>query len=261
MSNDKTPPSDGSQPAVDYINQQLEQTRASLGRTKLVAVILILLVLGYMTFVTKGILGHLEPGQAAQTAKGVLAEQLNEKGDLLTAKLKERIPAIMHDLPEAVLKQIPNLRKDLETRIEAQLKNYATMTAKALEPEFDEFLHTHKDDIKSFLDATQNLDELREDLNADLDKLLKEYLANTKEGEETLLEKFESSKLLLSKIADHTDRLAKATDLNDREKQTRKAIAVLLAKADFKLYNATREHDPEDDPDEKTTATDEDDKK
>ena len=31
MSNDKTPPSDGSQPAVDYINQQLEQTRASLG--------------------------------------------------------------------------------------------------------------------------------------------------------------------------------------------------------------------------------------
>jgi hypothetical protein len=259
MSNDKTPSpgTDGGQTAVDYVNQQLESARTSLGRTKLVAIIMILLVLSYMTFVTKGILGHLEPKTAAETAKGLIAEQLTEKGDALANSLKERIPAMMHDLPDTVLARIPTIRQGIEDRVEGQLRNYAAITAKELDPMFEEFLTAHKDDIQSFLDASQNLDELREDLNPDMDKLLRDFLSKHQDGEESLLEKFESSKVLLSRIADQTDRLAGATDLNDREKQTRRAIAVLLAKADFKLYESTRDHDPEDDPDDKTTTTEE----
>jgi len=255
MSNEKTSPSDGGQAAVDYINQQLEQARSNLGRTKLVAIIIVALVLTYMTFVTRGILGHLEPKQAAQTAKGVMVAQLSEQGDSLAEALKKRIPQLMHDLPDTVLERIPTIRQGIEDRVEAQLRNFATMTAASLEPEFDTFLKEHKDDIKLFLDSSQNLDELREDLNPDLDKLLNAYLATSTDGQESLKDKYEQSRELLSRIADHTDRLAKGTDLTDREKQTRRAIAVLLAKADFKLYNATRDHDPEDDPDEKTTTT------
>lgn len=257
MSNDKTPGNapDGGQIAADYVNQQLEAARASLGRTKLIAVIMILLVLSYMVYVTKGILGHLEPKQAADTAKNIIAAHVTEQGDALATSIKERIPAMMHDLPDAVLTRIPAIRQNLEDRIDAQLRNYATLTAKELDPLFEQFLVEHKDDIQSFLDATQNLDELKEDLNPDMDKLLKDYLSAARDGEESLLEKFEASKVLLGRVADQTDRLAGATDLNEREKQTRKAIAVLLAKADFKLYEATRDHDPEDDPDEKTSTT------
>jgi hypothetical protein len=257
MSNDKTPPTptDGGQAAVEYVNQQLETARSSLGRTKLVAVIIILLVLSYMTFVTKGILEHLEPKQAAGTAKGLIATHLSEQGESLVGTLKERIPALMHDLPDAVLERVPEIRRDIEDRVEGQLRNYATLTAKELEPQFEAFLVEHKDDIKSFLEASQNLDELREDLNPDMDKLLTEFLNAHNDGEESLMEKFQASKVLLNGIAEQTERLAKGTDLTDREKQTRRAIAVLLAKADFKLYEATRDHDPEDDPDEKTTPT------
>lgn len=259
MSNDKNPSTgtDGGQVAVDYVNQQLAMARSSLGRTKLIAIILILLVLTYMTFVTRGILGHLEPKQAAETAQGLIAAQLTEQGDALAKTLKERIPALMHDLPDAVLTRIPTIRQGLEDRIEGQLRNYATVAAKELDPLFEQFLVEHKDDIQLFLDASQNLDELKEDLNPDMDKLLKDFLNSHQDGDETLLEKFESSKLLLNRIAEQTDRLASATDLNDREKQTRRAIAVLLAKADFKLYESTRDHDPEDDPDDKTTTTEE----
>jgi hypothetical protein len=257
MSNEKTPTTDGNQAAVEYVNQQLDQARSSLGRTKLVAVIVILLVLTYMTFVTKGILGELEPTQAAQTARGVMVAQLSEQGETLVEALRERIPQIMHDLPDKVLERIPNIRSGIEDRIEGQLRNYATITAGELEPEFDTFLREHKDDIQAFLDASQNLDELREDLNPDLDRLLNDYLASVHDGQESLKEKFDQSRTLLNGIADQTKRLATSPDLTEREKQTRRAIAVLLAKADFKLYDATRDHDPEDDPEEKTTTTEE----
>lgn len=241
MSNEKNSPTDKDQAAVVYVNEQLATARASLGRTKMVAVIIILLVASYMTYVTKSILAHLEPTQAADTAKGLLVTQLAAQGDTLANSLKDKIPALMHDLPDAMLKRMPDLREQLEHRIEAQLQNYARMTVSSLEPQFDEFLTTHKDDINTFLESSQNLDELRADLSADFDKLLHDYLATSSDGQESLLEKLEQSKVLLNRIADQTQRLAHDQDLNEREKQTRRAIAVLLAKADFKLYDATRD--------------------
>lgn len=256
MSPENNPSPAGQQAATDYLNQQLEAARSSLGRTKLVAVIVILLVVAYMTYVTRGILGHLEPKQAAQTAKGVIVTQLSEQGGALADTLREKIPALLQELPDTVLARIPELRAGVEQRVLAQLRNHAALTAANLEPEFEKFLVEHKDDIQAFLDATQNEDELREDLSADLDQLLRNYLVSAKDGEESLLEKLEQSKVLLDGITTQTDRLARATDLNEREKQTRKAIAVLLAKTDFQLYEATRDHDPEDDPEEKTTTTD-----
>lgn len=256
MSQETNPSPAGQQAATDYLNQQLEAARSSLGRTKLVAVIVILLVVTYMTYVTRGILGHLEPKQAAQTAKGVIVTQLSEQGGALADTLREKIPALLQELPDTVLARIPELREGVEQRVLAQLRNHAALTAANLEPEFEKFLVEHKDDIQAFLDATQNEDELREDLSADVDQLLRNYLVSAKDGEESLLEKLEQSKVLLDGIATQTDRLARATDLNEREKQTRKAIAVLLAKTDFQLYEATRDHDPEDDPEEKTTTTD-----
>ncbi|HAV64398.1 MAG TPA: hypothetical protein DCY13_18775 [Verrucomicrobiales bacterium] len=247
MSNEKNSPVDTGQPAVDYVNQQLDEARSSLGRTKMVAIIVILLVLAYMTYVTKSILGHLEPTQAAETAKGLLVTQLASQGEAVADTLKEKIPQLMHDLPEAVLNRMPTIRENIEIRIEAQLQNYARLTAAGLEPQLEEFLTKHQADIQSFLDASQDLDALREDLNADFDNLLNGYLASSTDGQESLLEKLEQSKLLLNRIADQTERLAMNKDLSEREKQSRRAIAVLLAKADFKLYDATRDGvDPED---------------
>lgn len=240
MSNDKNAPTDSGTAAIEFVNQQLDSARASLGRTKMIAVIIILLVAAYMTFVTKSILGHLEPSQAASTAKDLLVTQLATQGDALAGSLKERIPALMHELPDAVLDRMPGIREDLEQRIEAQLQNYARLTMASLEPQVDEFLTNHKDDINTFLESAQNLDELRADLSADFDQLLQNYLTTARDDGVSLMEKLEQSKLLLNRIADQTERLARAGDLTEREKQTRRAVAVLLAKADFKLYEATR---------------------
>lgn len=242
MNEEKQPAgNDGSSAASDYVNEQLTTARASLGRTKMVAVIMIVIVLAYMSFVTKGILGYLEPTQAAETAKGVIVTQLAEKGEALASQLKTRIPEMMRQLPEIVLKRMPTIRENIENRISAQLENYVTLTSSQLEPELDAFLDKHKDDINEFLNASQDIDALRADLNDDLDTFLMNYLKNKSDGNETLLEKFEQSKTLLSQIADQTQRLAHDEDLTDREKKTRKAIAVLMAKADFKLYENTRE--------------------
>jgi hypothetical protein len=230
----------GANAATDYVNEQLTAARASLGRTKMVAVIIIIIVLGYMSFVTKSILAHLEPQQAANTAKGVITVQLAERGEILADQLKAKIPEMMQKLPEVVLNRMPEIRESIQNRISAELKNYARKTADQLEPQLDEFLTNHTDDINKFLNASQDLDALREDLNDDLDALIANYLKNTTDGSETLLEKFEQSQVLLNNIADHTQRLAHDEDLTDREKQTRRAVAVLLVKADFKLYDNTR---------------------
>ncbi len=231
---------DGSNAAVSYVNEQLAVARASLGRTKMVAVIIIVVVLGYMSYVTNRLLAHLEPQQAAETAKGVIVTQVSERGEMLTAQLKAKIPEMMQKLPEVVLNRMPTIREGIENRISAELRNYAHKTASQLEPELDAFLKNHTDDINAFLSSSQDLDALREDLKDDLDKLIMDYLKNTKDDTETLFEKFEQSHVLLNNIADHTQRLAHDEDLTDREKQARRAIAVLLAKADFKLYDNTR---------------------
>lgn len=256
MSEEKNNTTDGSQAAVDYVNKQLDQARAALGRTKLLAVILILGVLAYMTFVTKGILSHLEPTEAARTAKGVIAAQLSERGDAIVGELKQKIPEVMKELPDSLLKRIPTVREHLEEKIENDIRDYAMQTSKTLEPQFDDFLKNHHKDIQDFLDATQDLNALKADLNPDMDKLINDFLASNKDGNESLKDKLDESREMLKQIADRTDRLANAKDLNNQEKQTRRAIAVLLAKADFKLYKDTRENHPDYDPDEPAKSTD-----
>lgn len=231
---------DGSNAAVNFVDEQLATARASLGRTKMVAVIIIVVVLGYMSYVTNRLLAHLEPQQAAQTAKGIIVTQVSERGEMLAEQLKAKIPEMMQKLPEVVLDRMPTIRASIENRISVELRGYATKTASQLEPQLDAFLQNHTDDINTFLNSSQDLDALREDLSDDLDALITSYLKNSTDGTETLLEKFEQSQVLLNNIADHTQRLAHDEDLTDREKQTRRAIAVLLAKADFKLYDNTR---------------------
>jgi hypothetical protein len=237
MSDENKTPAGSSNAASDYINEQLTSTRASLGRTKMVSVILVIIVLAYMSFVTKTILSHLEPQQAAETAKVVLVTQLSEKGAALAEQLKMKIPEVMAQLPDMVLTRMPTIRENVETRITTQLENYANLTADKLEPQFEQFLEDNESDINRFLDSTQDKDALKEDLGAKMDELIADFMKKESDGTATMLEKFEQSRDLLNRIADQTQRLAHDQDLTEREKQTRRAIAVLLAKADFKVYD------------------------
>src|SRR5882757_5077048 len=115
MSNEtNSPRKDDGAVAVQYINDQLQQTQQSLQRTRLIGVIVIVIVVAYMTVVTRGLVAHFEPSSAAVLVKGVIAERVTESADDLARQLREGVPNWLGQLPDFALKQLPIARADIE---------------------------------------------------------------------------------------------------------------------------------------------------
>lgn len=234
-------PAPGRDPAAEYIVEQTAQTRASLGRTRTIGIIVILFVLAYMAFVTKGIKEHLEPQQAASTARGILQEQITTHADALVESTKTRLPEVMRALPDQAMARFPEYRKQLENRLLTQVRNYTRLTMGELEANFDIFLHEQKDAVGEFIANSQDIDVVRAGMEDAFDTFLATHLDAELEDGESLREKLESSSELLRQVDVRLLNLAENDALSDEEKRARRAIAVLLAKADFDVYSATKD--------------------
>ncbi|MBC8002263.1 MAG: hypothetical protein H7X97_06715, partial [Opitutaceae bacterium] len=108
----------------------------------------------------------------------------------------------------------------------------AKLTASQIEKSIDLFLETAKDDIKTVLKDAQDIATVRQ-LGPALEKEMLSYLKSREAGQESLQDKFDHALVDLDKVAARVERLAKATDLTPEEKRARRAIAVLLKKADW----------------------------
>ena len=232
--------------AVQYVNDQLAASKASLNRVRTFGIIIVLFVLMYMTWITRKLNAALEPQNAAQTTKDLLVLQMNQHAQGISDNLAQRVPDLMQELPEYAMNQIPRLRENLEDRILAQVSNYSRITASELETYLDQFLTEHKDEINRFLNSSQDIDDLRASIGSDFGEMLKQYL-DTKVANEnfTLMEQLDLTVNQLNEIADRVRHLAENENLTEEEQRTRRAIAVLLQRADFELYDATKNPPPE----------------
>ena len=61
-------------PAEQFLANELAATRQSLQRTRLAGIVVIVIVAGYMSVVTKSLNAHLEPHAAAEYATMVVAD-------------------------------------------------------------------------------------------------------------------------------------------------------------------------------------------
>lgn len=233
MSNESnTPKKDDGTVAVQFINDQLQKSAESLKRTRVVGVVVIVIVVAYMSFVTRGLIAYFEPSSAANLAKGAIAERVTDSAEDLSKQLRENVPNWLGQLPDFALKQLPIARMEIEARIDKTLRDNAKLTAADIEKHIDLFLEASKDDIKTVLKDSQNIEVVRH-LGPQLEKEMLSYLKTREAGQESIQDKFDHALAELDKVADKVERLAKATDLNPDEKRARRAIAVLLKKADW----------------------------
>ena len=242
MSNEtNTPKKDDSSVAVQYVNDQLQKSAESLKRTRIVGVVVIVIVVAYMSFVTRGLVQYFEPASAATLAKGAIAERVTESADTLSRQLQDEVPHWLGQLPDFALKQLPIARLEIESKIEKTLSDNAKLTAGQIEKQIDLFLETSKDDIKTVLKDGQSLENVRH-LGPELEKVMLSYLKARDAGQESIQDKFDHALADLDKVSARIERLAKATDLTPEEKRARRAIAVLLKKADWEgAHQAAKE--------------------
>ncbi len=108
-------PASGAAAAEQFLAAELAATRLALQRTRIAGVIIIVVVLGYMSFVSRALVQHLEPKAAADFATAFVQEQVMEKADALSSQVKECIPALVAGLPDYLQRELPWSRKSSAT--------------------------------------------------------------------------------------------------------------------------------------------------
>ncbi len=213
--------------AERYVAQELRDTRASLRRTQITSTLLSLFVMGYVGYVTANLRAAMEPKAAAQIAQGLIAERVDEQGPELIAELKRRVPALIAELPDYALRQMPEYREALEEQVATDMERHFTANSAELGDTVDELLTANKDDIKRMLEVGQDPEASRE-IGLALEQEFTEFLQKTPAGGgETIMAKMDGSLKALRNVEQRMDRLANAKDLTAQEKQARRAIALL----------------------------------
>ncbi len=209
-----------------YLLDQVQKERVGLSRTRLYGIISIAAVLAYMGFITLNLQQFLQPAQAAELARGVIAERVDTEGPQIADQVKQQIPILIGQIPDYAQQQFPTLREGLENQFETTLTENLTSSSDQLDKHMDEYLEAHKDEIKLALTSGQD--------NAAVsqlgDGLTQEFLASLKENMvngETVQSKLDNSLSSLTDVKKKMDRLANAKDLTPQEKKTRHAIAIM----------------------------------
>ena len=217
--------------AAKYVADQLQKARASLHKSRLVGVILILAVLAYMTFLVKSLQNYLDPHQAALMANSFITEQVDEKAKDISDQLKDKIPAMIAQIPDYALGKIPEYREALEDKVEADFTEFAHSTSAQFGKHLDGFLNSHVVEIKALLDSAKDPAKLKA-LGPDLENEILEYLKEKPDEGESIKDKIDKTLDALKKMEGQMDRLANATDLTPQERKTRRAIAIIAKTVD-----------------------------
>ncbi len=234
MNNETNPPAAASneQLAVTYVHEQLEKTRASLRTTQIVCVILVVIVVAYMGYVSAALRKEVEPKAAAKNALRIITIQVNEHATDVAEQIKKVVPNFVAQLPHYLTNQFPVFRANVESKVTSDLVTYSKSTSQELTKHLDHFLEAHKEKIGQFLKQSQDIETVRL-MGPDLEAEILEYLKEKGTDGESVQDKFNHSLANLEHISTRLDRLAHATDLTPNEQKVRRAVAVLLKKADW----------------------------
>ena len=219
--------------ADQFVTTEVAKARGALKQTRIVGTIVFLFVFFYIGSIAVHFHQSLQPSEAAEIAKGMVAERVNDGAPQLTAYLKKEIPDVIAKAPDYVMQELPNYRKQLEDRLEGQFKQYTNETSKQLSDELDQFLENNKDHFKTVILSGQD-PQATQELAANLRQLFISYLAEKPEGDESIQQKLDASLDALAKIKTTTTKLAAGKNLTPAEEKTRRAIAVLLTTIDEK---------------------------
>ena len=209
-----------------YLLDQVQKERVSLSRTRLYGIISMAAVLAYMGFITLNLQQFLQPAQAAELARGVIAERVETEGPQIADQVKQQIPILIGQIPDYAQQQLPTLREGLENQFETTLTENLTSSSDQMDKNMDDYLNAHKDEIKLALTSGQDpaaVSQLGDGVTQEFLTSLKENAVNG----ETVQSKLDNSLSALTDVKKKMDRLANAKNLTPQEKKTRHAIAIM----------------------------------
>ena len=224
--------------AEEYIAAEVTRARKSLLITRIGSIVLLLVFGGGLTYITSGFAKALEPHAAAEIADGLISSQVNEKGPDIANRLKEKIPELIAQTPDYVLREIPNYRGQLEDRVEQELTKYGQSTSEQLGTRLDAYLTAHKDEIKGMMSTSNDPAALKQ-LGPSFKQELLTYIKETPQGGESIMSQIDQSLSALQEIATKVRRLSNGKGLTPQEAKTRNAIAILARAIEAQRANLT----------------------
>lgn len=217
--------------AEQFIVAELKKAKDGLLKTQIIAVVAVLLVGGYLGYVTNTFTTNLEPKTLGNTIKSYVVAQVDEQAPQIQDYVRKEVPAYVAKLPDLAKEQLPKFREELEGRLLAQVEAYADQSNEKLGNAVDTFLENNKDSVKALIENGQDPAATKA-ITAELKKVFVEYLEETAIEGETLKQKLDASLEALSTLDARVQKLAANKGLTASEKKARRAIAVLAKTVD-----------------------------
>jgi hypothetical protein len=217
--------------AERFIEKELVESRASLSRTRIIASVLTVGVVAYMVYLTSGFHQSLEPVGAAEIATGLAAQRLDDLDPQFANYIHEQVPVLIRKAPDEVIARLPEYRKGLEDKVEADLRSQAQEGAQQLSKNLDAFLEAHKEQVSELIKNGQDL-KATEDMGAALEDQFRTFLREQKIGGTSIDEKLATTLSTLKQVQARTARLAANKGLTPEEQSARHAIAMLMHRID-----------------------------
>ena len=212
----------------DFVREELNQAQLALKRTIQIGIIVFAALTLETIVVATRFAYALQPKQAAIIASGFVQDQLDTHADDLRAAVKERIPAMIQQLPDYAIQQLPDYRQALEAKVNASLATYTHQTADNLGARLDDYLATNKSQIEAVLDNPKDAADAVA-LGPGLRSELQQYLSEKPTSGESITDQINTSLGMLKDVKSKMDHLANDANLTQTDKLTRHAVAVLAA--------------------------------
>jgi hypothetical protein len=214
--------------AAAYIAQELPKARKALRRSRIVGLVLIGVVGGYISIISLTLVKFFQPQEAAQIATGMLIQHIDSDGPVLALQVERQIPLLIRQLPDYVIQQLPAYRQEVEHSLTSELQSHCAGLSKELGKHLDTQLNLHVADLQTLLARPNDRTALRAVL-PDLEQTVTGFLTTDADGKlvQTHINDLAAG---LKEIEKHMDRLANGSDLTPQEKKARRSLAV-LAKA------------------------------
>ena len=216
------------QVAIDYIDEQLEKARRSLRRTRTFCLVAVLLILGYMSFVTIAIRNRLlRPEAAAEMAAYYFSRFAAQNGEAPSANVGEQPRESATPISSSlVTKSVGNPEGSL-TEINPSVNGDPLTVRAAMAPYVRGFISQHRGNLQELIREAQHPKTVQQ-LSDELDQEIRERLpSRVRYGSaDTDYMSYVDQKLAtLAELESQFDRLAHADNLTPYEKTLRHILA------------------------------------
>ncbi|MDR3710709.1 MAG: hypothetical protein P4L33_20610 [Capsulimonadaceae bacterium] len=227
MSNEEQPIAETTDVAASgYIVKEVEDARKALKNTKIFGTIICVLLSAELIFVATKFIWSLQPTQAAEIASGIISQQIADRGEDISASIKEKVPAMIEQAPDYAKQQLPKYRVDLEDKVDKDLRSYVKSTSSDLDKRLDEYFTGHKTEIKTVLEAGADPKAVHQ-VGGEIREQIMAYLNDKPAQGESIGNQIDQSLKDIKEVQSQVNHLAANQNLTPAEKQTRRALAII----------------------------------